>query len=100
MTGPTLSHSLIFSGDSAGYEDDPGSVMPKTSAALAMVFAVYICAEAPVSGWDRGRHRTYTSAGTGTGARMAHGLVPLLLGCFRATVLQILPIGLESGDKV
>lgn len=49
MTGPTLVTSLIFSGDSAGYEDDPGSVMPRTSAALAMVFAVYICAEAPVS---------------------------------------------------
>ena len=87
MTEPTLAHSCIFSGDSAGYEDDPGRVMPKTSAALAIVFAVYIYAEAPVSSQDRRRRRTYPSAGTGTGARMAHGLVPLLLGCFRSTVL-------------
>lgn len=89
MTGPTLAHSLIFSGDSAGYEDDPGRVMPRASAALAMVFAVYIYAGAPVSGrrLNRGPRQTYASAGTRSRTRMADGLVPLLLGCFRSTVL-------------
>lgn len=42
MTGPIESHSLCFSMDSAGKDDDPGNVIPKASAALAMVFAVYI----------------------------------------------------------
>ena len=42
MTGPMESHSWCFSLDSAGKEDEPGNVMPKASAALAMVFAVYI----------------------------------------------------------
>lgn len=39
---PTVLHSSIFSADSAGKDDDPGNVMPRASAALAMVFAVYI----------------------------------------------------------
>ena len=42
MVGPMLAHSCSFSGYSAGYEEDPGSVMPRTSAQDAMVFAVYI----------------------------------------------------------
>jgi hypothetical protein len=42
MVAPTESHSISFSGLSAGNEDDPGSVIPRASAALAMVFAVYI----------------------------------------------------------
>lgn len=42
MTGPMESHSSCFSCDSAGKEDDPGNAIPKASAALAMVFAVYI----------------------------------------------------------
>ena len=42
MWGPTDAHSSCFSFDSAGYEEDPGRVMPRASAALAMVFAVYI----------------------------------------------------------
>ena len=42
MVAPTESHSVSFSGLSAGNEDDPGSVIPRASAALAMVFAVYI----------------------------------------------------------
>lgn len=43
MTGPVDWHSCTFSCDSAGYDEDPGSVMPSASAALAIVFAVYIC---------------------------------------------------------
>jgi len=43
ITGPMESHSSCFSCDSAGKDDEPGSVIPKASAALAMVFAVYIC---------------------------------------------------------
>ena len=42
MAAPTALHSSNFSGDSAGKEEDPGSVIPKDSAALAIVFAVYI----------------------------------------------------------
>ena len=40
--GPTESHSSNFSLYSAGNEESPGSVIPSASAALAMVFAVYI----------------------------------------------------------
>jgi hypothetical protein len=39
---PTESHSANFSGLSAGNEDEPGSVIPRASAALAIVLAVYI----------------------------------------------------------
>lgn len=39
---PTDLHSSIFSADSAGNDEDPGNVIPRASAALAMVFAVYI----------------------------------------------------------
>lgn len=37
MAAPTVSHSCIFSGYSAGKLDEPGRVMPIASAALAMV---------------------------------------------------------------
>ena len=40
--GPTESHSSHFSLYSAGNEESPGSVIPSASAALAIVFAVYI----------------------------------------------------------
>ena len=40
---PAESHSASFSGYSAGKEDEPGRVIPRASAALAIVFAVYIC---------------------------------------------------------
>ncbi len=42
MVSPIESHSVSFSELSAGNEDEPGSVIPRASAALAMVFAVYI----------------------------------------------------------
>src|SRR5688572_22956256 len=42
IASPTAAHSSCFSCDSAGYDEEPGSVMPSASAALAMVFAVYI----------------------------------------------------------
>jgi hypothetical protein len=42
MAGPIEAHSACFSSDSAGNDEEPGSVMPKASAALAIVFAVYI----------------------------------------------------------
>jgi hypothetical protein len=42
MTSPTEVHSEIFSSDWAGKDEEPGIVMPKASAALAMVLAVYI----------------------------------------------------------
>jgi len=40
--GPTESHSSNFSLYSAGKEASPGRVIPSASAALAIVFAVYI----------------------------------------------------------
>lgn len=43
IAAPMLSHSANFSGYSAGKDDDPGRVIPNASAALAIVFAVYIC---------------------------------------------------------
>ncbi len=42
IVAPIESHSASFSELSAGNEDEPGSVIPRASAALAMVFAVYI----------------------------------------------------------
>src|ERR1700761_906 len=42
ITAPTDAHSSCFSFDSAGKEDEPGRVIPKASAALAIVLAVYI----------------------------------------------------------
>ena len=42
ITFPIEAHSLCFSKDSAGKDDDPGIVIPSASAALAIVFAVYI----------------------------------------------------------
>ena len=42
MAGPTDAHSWSFSKDSAGNDEDPGNVMPRASAALAIVLAVYI----------------------------------------------------------
>ena len=42
MAGPTDAHSSCFSKDSAGNDEDPGNVMPRASAALAIVLAVYI----------------------------------------------------------
>ena len=42
MTEPTDAHSSIFSGYSAGKDEEPGKVMPSASAHDAIVFAVYI----------------------------------------------------------
>lgn len=43
MAAPIEAHSCSFSGWSAGNEEEPVSVIPIASAALAIVFAVYIC---------------------------------------------------------
>lgn len=64
MTGPTEAHSSCFSCDSAGKEDEPGRVMPRASAALAMVLAVYICHHSKESlsvtdGEGRGEGKTF-----------------------------------------
>ena len=77
---PTESHSANFSGLSAGNEDEPGSVIPRASAALAIVFAVYIFlfyklvefAEADTA---------YPSTRAWTRACMPHCVVPFSL-CF------------------
>ena len=45
IVAPMLSASACFSGYSAGKEDEPGRVMPRASAADAMVLAVYIWRE-------------------------------------------------------
>lgn len=42
IADPTEAHSWSFSVDSAGYDDEPVSVIPRASEALAIVFAVYI----------------------------------------------------------
>ncbi|KAH3670533.1 hypothetical protein OGAPHI_001048 [Ogataea philodendri] len=52
MDSPMLSHSAPFSADTAGDEDDPGSDMPITSAAEAMVLAVYIPPQDPGPGHE------------------------------------------------
>jgi hypothetical protein len=43
IVSPIVVHSSSFSCDSAGKDDEPGRVIPSASAALAIVFAVYIC---------------------------------------------------------
>ena len=50
IDSPAASHSDIFAFDSAGLDEDPGRVMPITSIAVAMVFAVYIPPQAPPPG--------------------------------------------------
>lgn len=42
MAAPTESHSVNLSSSSAGKDEEPGKVIPRASAALAIVFAVYI----------------------------------------------------------
>ena len=42
MTGPMDVHSLCFYKDSTGNDEEPGKAMPRASAALAIVFAIYI----------------------------------------------------------
>ena len=49
MTGPTDAHSSCFSKDSTGNDEDPGKAMPRASAALAIVLAVYILC---FCGWE------------------------------------------------
>ncbi|KAH3659803.1 hypothetical protein OGATHE_005848 [Ogataea polymorpha] len=50
IDSPMLSHSIIFSFDTAGAEDEPGRDIPITSAAEAMVLAVYIPPQDPGPG--------------------------------------------------
>ena len=47
---PASSMSAFFSGDSAGWEEEPGRLMPSTSMAAAMVLAVYIPPQPPGPG--------------------------------------------------
>ena len=42
IAAPAIKHSSIFSGSSAGMEDEYGNVIPSASIALAMVLAVYM----------------------------------------------------------
>jgi hypothetical protein len=50
IASAALAHSLIFDGDEAGVDDDPGSERPIDSIAVAMVFAVNIPPHAPAPG--------------------------------------------------
>ena len=50
MAPPAARHSSCFAFDSAGLEEEPGSVMPITSMAVAIVFAVYMPPQAPPPG--------------------------------------------------
>jgi hypothetical protein len=50
MASAAFVHSLIFAGDSAGFEEDPGRHNPMASMAVDMVFAVYIPPQAPAPG--------------------------------------------------
>ena len=47
---PAATHSSIFSGLTAGFEELYGNESPRTSMAEAMVFAVYIPPQAPAPG--------------------------------------------------
>lgn len=47
MASAALPHSLIFAGDVAGVEEEPGSENPMLSMAVDMVLAVYIPPQAP-----------------------------------------------------
>mmetsp|Transcript_28157 Transcript_28157/g.69343 ORF Transcript_28157/g.69343 Transcript_28157/m.69343 type:complete len:286 (-) Transcript_28157:657-1514(-) len=52
MALPAMKHSSIFSGSSAGMDDEYGSVMPSASMAEAMVLAVYMPPHAPAPGHE------------------------------------------------
>jgi len=99
MAAPTLLHSSIFSGDSAGNDDEPGSVIPRASIALAIVFAVYIYASVNVETHNPSMN-TYTTACARSGACMSNRGVTELF-CFKSlTVLDEFPVRLEGRNDV
>jgi len=50
MAAPAARHSSCLAWDSAGFEDEPGRVIPIDSMAVAMVLAVYMPPQAPGPG--------------------------------------------------
>mmetsp|Transcript_58075 Transcript_58075/g.131592 ORF Transcript_58075/g.131592 Transcript_58075/m.131592 type:complete len:319 (-) Transcript_58075:690-1646(-) len=52
ITAPMLSHSAIFSAESAGLDEEKGRLIPRASIAVAMVFAVYMPPHAPCPGHE------------------------------------------------
>jgi len=93
--GPTDSHSSNFSLYSAGNEESPGRVIPSASAALAIVFAVYIW-RTKVNGLKFAvTMPTYPSTGPRPGTGVTNGIITFPLSRFRPTVLQVFTIRLE-----
>lgn len=86
ITGPIDAHSLCFSWDSAGKDEDPGSVIPMASAALAIVFAVYIFALVIIMIGNRDDW-TYAPTGARAGTRVSNGVITFLFGLGRLTIL-------------
>ena len=93
MTGPTDAHSSCFSKDSAGKDEDPGKVMPRASAALAIVLAVYIYVPVDEGFWAGGsKHSTYTTTCPRTGTGMPYCIISFTFGLRSFSILEILAI--------
>jgi len=63
IASAALSHSLIFAGESAGFEEDPGRQRPIDSIAVLIVLAVYIPPHAPTPGQECCSNSSMTSLG-------------------------------------
>ena len=59
---PASSISAFFSADSAGWDDDPGRLIPITSIAVAIVLAVYIPPQPPPGPGQALHSRSFTSS--------------------------------------
>ena len=102
IAAPTDAHSCSFSGYSAGKDEDPVRVIPMASAALAIVFAVYICH------WHTQYHVcimdicafTHPTACTGSWTSVAYSVVSFPFSFLGLTGLKILSVRLECRDKV
>lgn len=92
MATPTDLHSSIFSADSAGKDDDPGNVIPRASAALAIVLAVYIFGVISIAIRQSNIAVTHTTTGTWPGTGMSHGIIAVRFGLGCLPVLQILSV--------
>lgn len=68
IASAALTHSRILAGDSAGFEEDPGSERPIASIAVDIVLAVYIPPHAPAPGQECCWMSSITSLGVRPGS--------------------------------
>jgi hypothetical protein len=97
--GPMASHSWSFSGEVAGKELEPGRVIPRTSAAEDIVFAVYIYATelerifippgpgSQRSGITKKENNTYPTTGPGARTGVSNSIITLFFSLFRPAIL-------------